>query len=76
MGYIVFGHQVCINFCFLTFRLAHLNSTHRQHLLPQVVLVFPDAAVPPSNRLVLADHNVFGNLVEKSEVMGHDDDTT
>jgi hypothetical protein len=42
----------------------HLYLPHRHHLLSQVILVFPNAAVPPSDCLVLADHDVFGNLVQ------------
>ncbi len=43
-----------------------LDATSLQHLLPQVVLVVADTAVPPGHRLVLAHHDVLGNLVEQS----------
>ena len=37
-----------------------------EHLLAQVVLVLADAALPLSGSLVLADHDVLGDLVEES----------
>ena len=43
-----------------------LDRVAGQHLLAQVVLVLADAALPSSDGLVLADHDVLGNLVEKS----------
>jgi hypothetical protein len=43
----------------------HLESIVGEHLLPQMVLVLADAAVPPGHRLVLADHDVFCDLVEE-----------
>lgn len=46
--------------------LGHGNSdaARLQHLLPQVILVIADAAIPPRHCLLLADHDIFGNLVE------------
>ena len=43
-----------------------LDSTGANHLLPQVVLVLTNGAIPPSHSLVLAHHDVLGNLVEQS----------
>ncbi len=43
-----------------------LDLTHRYHLLSQVVLVFSNAAIPSSNRLVLANHDVLGDFVKQS----------
>jgi hypothetical protein len=45
---------------------AGLDSSGSQHLLPQVVLVLADRARPLSDGLVLADHDVLGDLVEQS----------
>jgi hypothetical protein len=45
----------------------NLDSTGRLHLLPQVVLVFSDRAVPSTDRLVLTYHDVLGDLIEQSE---------
>jgi len=41
------------------------DRTHRFHLLLQMLLVRADAPVPPSNGLVLAYHDIFGDLVEQ-----------
>jgi len=41
-----------------------------------MALVLADAAVPPADRLVLAHHDVLCDLVEQSEVVGDDYDTT
>lgn len=43
-----------------------LDSASSNHLLLQVLLVLADAAVPASDRLVLAHHDVLGDLVEQS----------
>jgi len=43
------------------------KDTGRRHLLAEVVLVLADRAVPPADSLVLADHDVLGNLVEETE---------
>lgn len=59
-----------------TLRSRRLDSVVLEHLLAEVVLVLADAAVPSSDGLVLADHNILGDLVEKSEIVRHDDDTT
>jgi len=45
---------------------AALHRTRGHHLLPQMVLIFSNRAVPSPNSLVLAHHNVLGNLVEQS----------
>lgn len=45
---------------------ARLDCTGRGHLVPELLLVFSDGAVPPGDRLVLAHHDVLGNLVEQS----------
>ena len=42
----------------------YLAGAH--HLLAEVVLVLADAAVPATGGLVLADHDVLGDLVEES----------
>lgn len=55
---------------------SRLDSTLGNHLLAEVVLVFTNAAVPAADGLVLADHDVLGDLVEESEIVRHDDDTT
>ena len=38
----------------------------RDHLLTEIILVLADRTVPPSNRLVLADHDVLGDFVQQS----------
>ena len=43
-----------------------LQNLVLDHLLPQVVLVLGNAAVPPGDGLVLAHHDVLGDLVEQS----------
>jgi hypothetical protein len=43
-----------------------LDGTGSNHLLLQVLLVLADAAVPAGDGLVLAHHDVLGDLVEKS----------
>ena len=53
-----------------------LDSPLGKHLLAEVVLVFTDGAIPAADGLVLADHDVLGDLVEETEVVGDDDDTT
>ena len=52
------------------------NCSRGLHLLSQVVLVLPNAAIPPSHCLVLAHHDILCNLVEQSEVVGHDHNST
>lgn len=47
-----------------------LDSTGSNHLLLQVLLVLADAAVPAGDGLVLAHHDVLGDLVEESERFG------
>jgi hypothetical protein len=49
-------------------RLGGLDRVAGQHLLAQVVLVLADGALPLSGGLVLADHDVLGDLVEESVV--------
>lgn len=49
--------------------LAQLHSTSVDHLLTQVVLVITDSAIPRLDALVLAHQNLFGNLVQKSEIV-------
>ena len=44
-----------------------LDLAFRKHLLPQVVLIFPNSTIPPSDGFVLTHHNVFGNLIKKSK---------
>jgi len=44
----------------------HLNLSHRNHLLPQIILILSNRAVPSPNRLVLAHHDILGNFVKKS----------
>lgn len=43
-----------------------LHLAHRHHLLPEVVLVLANGAVPSSDSLVLTHHDILGNLVEQS----------
>lgn len=43
-----------------------LDLAHGNHLLSQIVLVLADRAIPPFDRLVLAHHDVFGDLIEQS----------
>jgi hypothetical protein len=43
-----------------------LDGTGSNHLLLQVLLVLADAAVPAGDGLVLAHHDVLGDLVEES----------
>jgi len=57
-------------------RLDRLDGTGIQHLVAQVVLVRSDGTIPAADSLVLADHDVLGDLVEKTEIVGHDDNTT
>jgi len=40
------------------------NSTGGNHLLPQVILVLTDRAIPWLDSLVLAHQNLLGNLVK------------
>ena len=42
-----------------------LDLSLRDHLLPQIVLIPPDTAVPPPNRLVLTYHDILRNLVKQ-----------
>lgn len=53
-----------------------LNGTGRQHLVTEVVLVVTDGAVPAADSLVLTDHDVLSNLIEETEIVGDDNDTT
>ena len=46
------------------YAMRNLDLSHSHHLLPEIILVPPDRAVPASNRLVLAHHDVFCNLVK------------
>lgn len=45
-----------------------LDSTGSNHLLLEVLLVLADGAVPAGHGLVLADHDVLGDLVEQSGI--------
>jgi hypothetical protein len=51
-----------------TQRKDSLDSARCNHLLPQMVLVLADAAFPSSDRLVLANHDVFCDLVKQSSI--------
>ena len=42
-----------------------LDGAFGDHVLAQMVLVLPDATVPTPNGLVLAHHNVLGDLVKQ-----------
>lgn len=46
--------------------MLNLQNLVPNHLLSQMVLVFGDTAVPSGNGLVLAHHDILGNLVEQS----------
>ena len=50
--------------CFSLSKLLHLP--HRNHLLPQMILVAPDRAIPSSDRLVFTHHDVLRDLIEQS----------
>jgi len=56
--------------------LSSLDGTGAEHLVTEVLLVSTDGAIPATDGLVLADHDILGDLVEKTEVVRHDDDTT
>jgi len=58
--------QHCTNFCVTT-----LDGTRRHHLLPQVVLVVPNGAVPSADGLVLAYHDVLRNLIKQPDFRQH-----
>jgi hypothetical protein len=45
---------------------ATLHLAHGNHLLPEIVLVVANGAVPSSDSLVLTHHDILGNLVEQS----------
>jgi len=55
-------HQLLVS----SFVVANLDCTSRHHLLPQMILVFSNAAIPSTDCLVLAHQNILGNLVEQS----------
>lgn len=44
----------------------HLDLAGVDHLLSEVVLVLADGTIPSADSLVLAHHDVFGNLVQES----------
>jgi hypothetical protein len=46
-----------------------LHLAHGYHLLPQVVLVFANATIPPSDCPVLTNQDIFRNLIEQSAGM-------
>ena len=46
-------------------RLHRLDGTSRNHLVTQVLLVLANGAVPAGEGLVLANHDVLGDLVEE-----------
>jgi hypothetical protein len=54
-----------------SFLLVNLDCTSGLHLLPQVVLVLSDRAIPSADGLVLAYHDVFRDLVEQSKHNQH-----
>jgi hypothetical protein len=43
-----------------------LDSAGSDHLLPQVVLVLGNGSIPSADGLVLAHHDVLGDLVKQS----------
>ena len=43
-----------------------LNSPSGQHLLSQILFIISNTAVPPPYGLVLAHHDVFGNLIQQT----------
>jgi hypothetical protein len=54
-------------------RHTRLKGTNRRHLLAEMVLVLADAAIPPADGLVFADHDVLCNLVEQSiQLLAHE----
>jgi hypothetical protein len=53
--------------------ILRLESTSRRHLLAEMVLVLANGAVPSADRLVFADHDVLGDLVEQTVFMLVDD---
>jgi hypothetical protein len=48
------------------FKPPNLDCTHGHHLLPQVVLVLSNRAIPFTDRLVLAHHDIFCDFVKQS----------
>lgn len=55
----------------MSFRKNNLNQnlskdTSRRHLLAEMVLVLANRSVPPCDCLVLANHDILGNLVEET----------
>jgi hypothetical protein len=68
----VYQHRVGVSFFYRKRTNCHasrsLDRVAGQHLLAQVVLVLADGALPLSGGLVLADHDVLGDLVEESVV--------
>ena len=53
--------------CQVSWGLNRLYGVGGEHLLTEVVLVLSNRTVPSGGGLVLTDHDVLGNLVEKSE---------
>ena len=43
-----------------------LDLAHSNHFLPQMILVAPDRAIPSPDRLVLTNHDIFGDFIEES----------
>jgi hypothetical protein len=60
-----YGHYAAMLF-HLQIPTNYLHLTHGHHFLSEIVLVLADAAIPSFDRLVLAHHDVLGNLVEQS----------
>lgn len=62
------GSRRLLSPCFHPFDIQEsLDLPHGHHFLAQVVFVCPDRAVPSSNRLILAYHDVLRNFVQQSE---------
>lgn len=40
------------------------DLSHGDHLLPQVIFIFANRAIPPLDCLVLTHHDIFGNLIK------------
>lgn len=47
-----------------------------KHLLSEIVLVLSDGSIPLAYRSVLTHEDILSNLVQESEVVRHDDDTS
>ena len=61
-----FVYQTRVSLSSLSLSSTSLHRLVGNHLLPEVVLVVTNGAVPSCHGLVLAHHDVLGDLVEQS----------